>query len=385
MSSARERNKNNVAPFSQTDFSGGMVRNTPHEEIPVTAVANLVNAHAHPHEIRPRLAAYLYSDKQPPVLYGRDCGDARDGLVLSKDKDIVTSENGAAFYAYDVGNYIVWPGDPPFHDEIYEYISATIVRVGSSENRNNTAGCWMHGRLNANDFHRNKRKKIWQWGQEVYIAPNTSPMSWEKSLCVSRQKPSNTISCWDEMDDYGLLGNSSGTFKLRFDRDPPIHWKVNTPCPSVLVSDSAKDNLTEIRHDYIYSMARLSGTGIRQADDEGVVIEQESGTCELDTTQAKPKDYGTRWHESKIDSGVKTQGRLVGGIMALAQLSPNYWAVTIPAPGASFGVTINERTENFLIDFGPGGYNVTNLKEVVAAIEQEVSLIFPFFTSDYIE
>ena len=301
MSSARERNKGNVAPFTQTDFGGGMVRHAPHEEIPVNAVADAENCHCFPKEIRPRGASYLYSDKQPPVLYERDCGDAREGLTFSKDGDIVTSTGGNAFFEYDVGNYIVWPGDPPFHDEIYEYISATSVRVGSSGNRDSTAGCWIHARLNANDFHRTKRKKIWQWGNEVYIAPNTSPMSWQKSLCVSRQKPSNTISCWDEMDDYGVLGNSKGVYKLRFDREPPIHWKINTPCPTVLVDDVFRTNTTKIRHDYIYSMARLTGTGIRVANSEGVVIEQESGTCYLDTTRKPPRDYAIRWHESKID------------------------------------------------------------------------------------
>jgi hypothetical protein len=187
------------------------------------------------------------------------------------------------------------------------------------------------------------------------------------------------------MDEYGILGNSKGIFKLNFDREPPVLWKMNTPVPSVLVSDTVRTIDTKYRHDYIYSMSRLSGTGLRQRNDGSSVILQESGTNELDTTQDPPRDYGIRWHALKIDAGTRTQGRLVGGVMAAAQQSPDYWNVTVPFPGISFSATMNGRTESFLMDLGPAGYNVTSMGDVAAAIQAEMRTVFEFATCEYHE
>ena len=362
-----------------------MVRHAPHEEIPVNAVANLINAHAFSKELQPRFGAYLYSETQPPVLPGANCGDAREGYTLSQSGTTVTSHSGAIFSEADVSNYIVFPGEPNVHLEIQEYLSTTTVLVNDNVTREATGGCWMHGRLNVNDYQPKAKKRVRLWGQHVYWADNTAPNTWHRAYCVSREQPANVYASYDNIDDYALIANSTGVFKLDFEPETPLLWKINSVVPTMLINDVARSGTIKIRHDYTYSMSRLSQSGIRQRTTRGVKILQESGTCVLNPTYTPPKDYGTRWHENKIGPDVKTNGKLTGGVLADAQQSPNYWAVTIPAPGATFGITINERTENFIIDFGPGGYNVTNLHEVARAIQTEVRMVFPFFTCEYLE
>ena len=96
----------------------------------------------------------------------------------------------------------------------------------------------MHARLNLNTFHKSERKKLYQWGTDVYVADSLALTSWTKVLCISYDRPTNVISQlgYDDMDAYSLIGNSNGTFQVDFTPTIPIMWKKNTPIPSVLVT-----------------------------------------------------------------------------------------------------------------------------------------------------
>jgi len=257
MSSAREVNKSETQPWKQDVYNRGMVKNAPHEDIPQGAVALLRNAHAFPTEVVPRLAATIYSTIAPPVLEDDD-GNPRSGITAIKVGNRIISLAGDVFNANDVTNWFVWPGDPDFHDEIQEYISPTEVRVDTTGDRDSTGACWIHARLNLNTFHKSERKKLYQWGSDVYVADNIELTSWTKVLGISYDQPSNVISQlgYDDMDEYGIIGNSNGTFQVDFSHKTPIMWKKNTPIPSVLVTSVARTDATRYRYDYTYSMSR---------------------------------------------------------------------------------------------------------------------------------
>lgn len=384
MSSAREINKSETQPWKQGAYNRGMVKNAPAEDIPDGAVALLRNAHAFPTEVVPRLAAIVYSTIQPPVLLD-DNGDQRSSITAMKDGDRIVSLSGNIFTDGDVTNYFVWPGDPAFHDEIQEYISATEVRVDTSGDRESTSACWIHARLNLNTFHKSERKKLYQWGTDVYVADNIRVTSWTKVLCISYDRPSNVISQlgYDDMDEYSIIGNSNGTFQVDFSPEIPIMWKKNTNVPSVLVTTIPRTDLSKYRFDYTYSMTRLNGTGIRDRTTEGALIVQESGTVALNPNEDPARDYGTRWTTRRIDSGIRTQGRLVAPNMAAANVTPTYWFGLTGAASGVVRITINEETENFIIDFGPTGWATTSMKQVATAIQSVVRTSFPFFTCDY--
>ena len=384
MSLSREANKSETQPWKQGNYNRGMVKNAPHEDIPEGAVALLRNAHAFPTEVVPRLAAVIYSTIAPPVLVDEN-GDPRSSITAIKDGDRIISLSGDIFTENDVTNYFVWPGDPSFHDEIQQYISPTEVRVDISGNRESTSACWIHARLNLNTFHKSERKKLYQWGTDVYVANNIALTSWTKVLCVSYDRPSNVISQlgYDDMDEYGIIGNSNGIFQVDFNPSIPIMWKKNTPVPAVLITTIERTDLTKYRYDYTYSMSKLDGVGLRDRTTEGVRILQESGTVALNPNTDPVRDYGTRWTTRRIDSGIRTQGRLVGPVVAAANQTPTYWFGLTGATSGVVQVTINDETQNFLIDFGPSGFSVTSMKEVAKAIQIVVRTSFPFFTCDY--
>lgn len=377
---------NNIVPWKQEAFSRGLIKNAPHDDLPEHSLAGLINAHAFDTECQPRLASWLWADLQPPA-WEDNCADPLTGYTLSKTDDIVTLEGGDDFTAGLVSLFIAWPtlhGDY-YHDEITEYISATQVRVSMSGDRDSTSGCYIHGRLNLNDWHKRKRRKTWQWGKRVYLSP-LNYSRWEECLCVSRRQPSNVISAWDEMDDYGMIGNSNGIFKLSFDQSVSMLWRANGPVPTVLLEGRQRRKEHKHRYDYLYSMARLNGNGIRSTL-TGAKIVQRSGTTRLNTDVDPNRDYATFWTEKPVGDNqerVQIGSRLICGEMAAANQAPTYWN-GLAAPGATFGFTHNERTEEFSCDMGPAGYNVQNMDDVAAALQDTINTLFPWVTVDYQE
>jgi len=379
MSTFREFNDSNEAPFTQMGAPSGMVKNAPHEAIPDGAVAYLRNAHAYPTEIQPRLGTRIYSDAQPPALSGRT------GYTASKSGNIITSLSGDIFSETDVSHYWVWPGDPNIHDEIQEFISETQVRVRDSSTYSATTGCWMHGKCNLNVFHESERQKIDQWGSELYIANSIALTAQTKALCLSLDGLNNSVSDWSPQDDYACIGNSGGIFLLDMSTSPAKYFKRNTPVPSILIESNTKSKTRIYRHDYTYSMCRLLGTGIRDRTANGADILQESGTCALNPNTSPPRDYGTNWISKKIGRGELTQGRLVCGNVAAANILPSYWQGLTGDDSAIFKLTVDDIEEEFMIDCGIDGYNVQSMDDLATAIQDTIRISFPYATCEWLE
>ena len=358
-----------------------MVKNAPHDDLPPNSVAGLVNAHCYPTEVQPRLASWLYSELQPPA-WQDDCEDAKSNLTASKDGNIVTLI-GDTFDLDDISCYFAWPTDDGYqHDEIQEYLTANTVRVDRSGTIAATDGCYIHGRHNLNVFHRKVRKKINQWGRRVYTT-EIAMSSWDECLCVSRKMPSNVISDSAPMDEYLMIGNSRGIFKLSFDAAQPMLWRANSPVPDVLLEGRARRKEYKYRYDYLHSMARLDGAGIRSTL-TGAKIQQRSGTTALNTDVIPNRDYGTYWTEKPVGSGVNTGGRLRTGVLAAANRVPSYWA-GIAAPGVTFNFTHNERSEDFLCDMSDTGYDVKSMDDVANALQDTIRTLFSWIEVEWFE
>lgn len=379
MSSAREtfrprskRQDQRDSPITQSEFGGGLVRNAPHDEIPETALADLVNAHAYPKEVIPRLGTRIVNFTVPST---------RTGITATKAGTIITA---TGFTEADVSCYFVWP-DEDIHDEIIEYISATQVRVHRTNNKDATDGCWIHGRLNLWQWHSTQDRMVWQWGEKVYTNVVTITNTYvvlgtlTEAICLSRYCPSNTISDWSEMDDYGVLYNSRGIFLIDFETD--TIFQKNTPIPNRMPADEAREMDSKYRYDVLYSMTRLAGQGIRSRVTASTPLLQESGTTDISEQTDPARDNAIVWTSKRIDRGIKTNGRLVGGTLAAAQQNPFYWA---GLNNASFRWNVNGREEEFVCDFSiTTGAAITSLTDVAIEIQRVLRLVFYAATCEY--
>jgi len=368
-------------PTTQTDFSSGMIRNAPHDDIPKNSIANLINAHAFPTEIQPRLGA-RFIDFTVPAIEGRI------GYTAYKTGNVLTA-NAAIFTRADVSNYFVFPNER-YHEEFIGYISETKMRTRATGDVNLSSGCWMHGRFNLFEFHYSERRVVMQWGHEVYIAEivqdNTGKVSLStliKAPCMSFHQPGNVQSDWSEMDQYGVIYNSSGIFLLNFDTNPPLLFRKNSPIPSELIDDVPRTTKSKFRYDVLYNMSRLAEQGIRTRTTEGVKIMQQSGPTAISEEINPARDNSIVWTEDRIDSGIRTNGRLQGGRLAVAQQTPNYW---VGLNDATFTLEINDQSEMFVCDYSIAtGAAVTSMEEVAAETQRVIRLIFYAATCEYDE
>lgn len=386
MSSARElfqprskRQDQTNAPTTQSNFDRGLIKNAPHDDLPPGSLAGLINAHAFPTEVQPRLGTRILNFTPPAIKN-------RTNYTASKSGRIITSLSGSIFTKADVSNYWVWP-DEKIHDEITGYISATQMRARDSGEKDSTSGCWMHGRLNLWEYHYSKEKIVMQWGQEVYISSpkvvngKTEITSLVHAICVSYNQPANVVSDWAEMDEYGVIFNSNGTYLVDFKTSPPTIFKKNTPEPTVLIDDSPQTDYTKYRYDVVYSMSRLSGNGLRNRSTEGTEIMQESATTRIDEEQETPRDNAVIFTEKRIDSGLRTNGALYGGGLDRTGSWTNFW---VGINDGTFELTINGITELFIVDFSIAtGVAITSMEEVAAEIQHVIRLIFYFATCEY--
>jgi len=382
---ARSKRKDQtIEPVTQTNFSVGLIKNAPHDDIPDGALAGLRNAHAFPTECQPRLGTRLLDITAPAML-------GRTGYVASKTGTVLTA-SAAIFTEADVSNYWVWP-DETIHDEIIEFISTTQVRVHRSGNKGFTGGCYMHGRHNLMRYHWSKRKFVIQWGREIYIydpAIVNGVIEFRNqtlAVCVSYFQPNNVLSDWSEMDDYGVIFNSTGTFLVDFDTTPPHIFKKNSPVPRVLLDDDPRIEggqgilPSRRRYDAVYTVSRLEGQGLRTRTTEGIKILQESGPVRIDKEQDPPRDNAIVWTRNRIDSGLRTNGQLTCGALAAAQQTPAYWA---GLNNATFQIVVNGQQEMFICDFTIAtGAAITSLQEVAVEIQRVIRLVFYAATCEY--
>ncbi len=386
MSSSREtfqkrtkRGDQRNDPTTYDNFSRGMIRNAPHDDLPEKSLANLINAHAYPTEIQPRLGARWINFTVPPI-------EGRTGYTASKAGNVITA-TAEIFSQGDVSNYFVFPGTD-IHQELTGYISTTQMRARDVGDIDLISGCWMHGRQNLFEFHYAERKVVMQWGQVVYVSQiiqdSTGKVTLDtlvKAPCVSFHQPGNVVSDWSEMDQYGVIYNSNGTFLLDFSTSPPLLFKKNSQEPRVLPADVERTTDSKFRYDILYTMSRLAEQGIRTRTTESAEILQESAPTALNEDLDPPRDNAITWTTRRIDSGDRTNGRLTGGRLAPAQQTPNYW---VGLNDATLTLVINDQSEMFVFDFSIAtGAAVTSLEEVAAEIQRVVRLVFYSATCEY--
>lgn len=283
----------------QTNFSDGMIRDI--TNISDKAVADLQNVTNYGDYLEGRGGTRLWGDYGTftasatlPALTGRT------GYSITKSGTTVTKTTGTTFTSADIGNYIVY--DDGKHERIIAVPTNSTVTVDTSTAHAASTAAWMRAQINGLFFHKTLNKVILHIGEEVYVASSLAIPSWTKYYCVSYDTPANAISTFDEFENTGFLFTSNGIFKIDFDSSSNVYYKINTPNPSVKLTDSGAESSTiTYGYNYVYTMSRLSGDGIRDRTTEGVKIEQESGSNVYNSDLI---DYGAYWKISPVITGI---------------------------------------------------------------------------------
>lgn len=268
-------------------FPYGVIKDSPASEIPDGALSDGWNIAVYPKEIIGRTGSELYTLAEIPPIPGKT------GITASKTerenrRAIITSTT-VVFSQADVQNFFVWPSENnenDEHDEIIEFVSPTQVIVYVSEystgNRDLTSLCYIRGKNNIFAFHRQYKRWIRQFWRRIYWS-RIEMEEFTESVIISRDVPSNSKGDYHDLDDFsGCIFNSNGIFRIDFEVDPSISYKINSPVPDVPIPPKAQTNNTVHSYRYWYSAARLNGNNILRTRLDPIRIETETGANEED-------------------------------------------------------------------------------------------------------
>jgi len=281
--------KNKKIAIYQTDkFDSGVIKDMPASELPNNSLADGKNVNVYPTEIQGRLGTRLYSDLSIPAITGKT------GYLASKtDYRITINQN--AFTSSDISNYFVFPGATQQHYEIIKIINGYTCETSIIGNMAPTPGCYMRGRLNLWGFHTVQKKWIFLFKNDVYIG-DTALTTLTKAVIVSRESPSNSYSTYCDFDNnYGVLFNSNGIFKINLSVSPAIAFKINTPIPDIAIAQQPYNANMNYQYGYIYSVSRIDGNSYFRNRLDQVTIETESGINNWDSEKGDYRDVWTRY------------------------------------------------------------------------------------------
>lgn len=259
-------------------FPYGVIKDAPASEIPEGALSDGWNIAVYPKEIIGRTGSELYTLAEIPPIPGYT------GISASKSGEIITAMT-SVFERLHVSNFFVWPSDNNEnneHDEIVQFLSPTRVRIATSRNSSGnkkiTSGCHIRGKNNIHAFHKQYKRWVRQFWRRIYFA-RIDMEEFIESIIVSRDTPSNAKGSYGDLDDYsGAIFNSNGIFRIDFEVDPSLSYKINSPVPNIPIEAKAQTNSTIHSYRYWYSAARLSGTDILRDRLDPLRIESETGT-----------------------------------------------------------------------------------------------------------
>lgn len=174
-----------------------------------------------------------------------------------------------------------------------------------------------YGEINGFYDHTGLKVVVFVFGRSVYIA-NKKLNIFTKVLNLHNEDPDGITTLWGRDNDVFLF-STTGIFKIVLDDD--FYWmdKVNKSNPVVLITDTNESVSLTYGYLYIYSIARITGTGNRDRLGSSKV-EFESGTC---INQSLVKDYG----ETFFDTAV---GEVLTNLHSIG---------TLTVPDDTFGIT----------------------------------------------
>jgi len=140
--------------------------------------------------------------------------------------------------------------------------------------------------LHAAIDHLKESRIVKQYGRRVYVA--------EKP--IENYNEVVNLEAVNPVENTSKLAESSGSvvlaaghiFRVVLDGDFYYMYRINTPLPNVLIDDTIFATPISYIYRYMYGLARITGTGIRNriTDDDDVILVLETGTAK-DPTQEK--------------------------------------------------------------------------------------------------
>jgi len=350
------------------DFAAGVFKDLPGSSVPPNGLANSENYLVFGKYCRMRDGTQRWSNTTLPAI--------ATGYSITKTGQVVTATVGTAFTPESVNDWIVH--DDGGHERISAYICATQVVVDSSTTRAASTAAWTHGSLYGLYFHERRRKIVMHIGDRIYVSKDLWLTGWVRCwMRGTNAEPARSLSQMDQMDDYVVIFNANGPFKLDLSKTEPVFWKINSDCPSTLITNVAESTTNVYGYRRMYGMSVLAGTTVtRQRTDSGLVTEQMSGTC---TPNEEKRDYGTVYQSRPVGEASTDYAVLVSGDLSATAEGYDTAAEWAAIHDGQYNIALNGTTRNIECDFS----SITTMEEFADTLQDAMRVYVSDITVTY--
>jgi hypothetical protein len=366
-------------------FAAGMFDDLP--VTPANGVKYLENYISFGDRLVPRGGCRIWTNTALPALR---TGYTASSAITGTNERTITVTCGD-FTSADLGRYFI--NDSGQHERITTVENTSVIKTFapdkfSTDNDWSCTAGWVRGKINCQYFHKLLKKIIIQIDTRVFVATTLTIDAWQQAFCVSYDAPSDSISRADEYQNSVFLFNSNGIFKIDLSNSNYTFYKVNSPTPSVRISDqniSAQGVIATscpYGRRYVVSMSRISGTGLRDRQTPGAAVLHETGTTALSSDDSSGasgslRDFGSVFKSMPFGLGDTTYGVLTGASLDYSPLS-SWKAIT----DGEFQITINGTLVNVFADFS-GIKSMADIATVIQAA-MRINSGFALVTCTYV-
>lgn len=279
---------------NQSDFSKGLIKDIPSSNTPENSVSDLKNFINMGDNLEGRSGTQQWSITAIP---DKESSIEITWSITGNERYITTT--GGQFKFDDIGNWIKFSDGTI--EKIIDYSNSNNITTKTTSTGSGSDTVDIRGHINALYFHKGNKKIVVHVDNRIFVSSDLIMTSWTECIRNSIVKPSNNTSTFDEFEQYLILFNTNGMFKLNLDQDPPIYFRANIPVANTKITGSGvQGSGTPYGYKYVYSLSRIPGHGNRNRQTPGMTIEMETGTNVVDDNF---NDYGTAWASSGIGSG----------------------------------------------------------------------------------
>lgn len=335
---SKQRSERQIT-VSQLDFSQGMFRDVP--VWPKNSLVDLQNAIDLGKRIQGRYGTRLWGKYTTSTLqsslptypgFGSGIGYTQLGAVTNGWR-MVAQTAGASWATIPVGTWLAL-GDGTF-ERVNQVLSPSGVLLlettKTSGTVSSTNSAYFVGNVNGLYWHATEKKIVMHIDTRIFVS-DAYMAGWTQACMSGVNAPTNTISTFDEFNQYVYIFNANGKFKFDVSSAPYVYYQINMPIPAAQISNNgAQGTGTPYGRRYLYCVGRKTVGGLSTTNNtfldrtgKDVFILKESGSVALRANGGT--DYGEYWFASPIDDTVGGGGNRPNGVIlqSLSALSSQY-------------------------------------------------------------
>lgn len=299
----------------QRDFSAGVFKDIPGTSIPDNGIAELKNFINKGSELVSRSGSKRWGDYSTGVPHAALPTIVDDILIVSlvanADNRTVTT-SGYVWSEDNIGDFIVYENG--INEKIINFIDENnvVTQISTDETILDIGTISIRKQLNGIYFHNSLKKIVIQLGSDIYVSSDIFISEWKKAICESTETLENSISTIDEYNDYLLIFNQGGIYRLDLNinvNETYFYYKINSLIPQDKLTGVDKTGASTYCRRYIYGLGKISGVGQnRDRLTNGCRLLIDSGT---NTPDSNYIDYSEYWMDDAISP---SNGNTIGNL-----------------------------------------------------------------------